>query len=530
MSSWGHIGNGGLAVHGLRNLSMIAKLTAVAAVAVLAVVAVAWAQLASLRPDLLATREKTTRDIVQAASSIVAGYVQRAEPTPADTARQQAAALAALKDLRYDGQQYVWVNDMNPTMLMHPIKPDMDGTDLAATTDSNGTHLFVEFVNTVRTQGSGFVTYLWPKPGADQPVPKLSYVQGVPAWGWVIGTGLYLDDVDAAVSAAQWGIIGRTALIMILLLGLVFLVSRSVTRPLRVLTSALDGLAAGNEDVELPPDSKDEIGRCVASARVLRDGLIAQHTLGRENEALQVQAAADRRRTAEALSLRLRETVDGAMERIHARVDSLAGASDDLAGGADRLVGSVAAIGDQAAEATDAATRAAGDADVVVDTVAGLSAAADRIGGVVDVIRKVAFQTNLLALNATIEAARAGSAGKGFAVVAHEVQELSQQSSRASDRIAGQVREIQDSTGAAATALTRIAGTVRGLGQATSSVSASLDGTHAATGTTRDVGVRAEVSANRLVADRVSTAANQLAVETGQLRQEVEELAAELVR
>jgi methyl-accepting chemotaxis protein len=112
-------------------------------------------------------------------------------------AEAQKAALAELATLRYGGQEYFWVNDMTPTMVMHPIKLELNRKELGGMADANGKRPFVEFVETVKRSDAGFVDYMWPKPGSEAPVAKISYVQCFEAWGWVVGSGIYLDDVDA---------------------------------------------------------------------------------------------------------------------------------------------------------------------------------------------------------------------------------------------------------------------------------------------------------------------------------------------
>lgn len=93
-------------------------------------------------------------------------------------AEAQKRAMARVAGLRYGSNDYFWINDMHPKMVMHPIKPEMNGNDLSSYKDPNGKLLFVDFVNTVKKAGSGFVPYEWPKPGFDKPQPKLSYVVG----------------------------------------------------------------------------------------------------------------------------------------------------------------------------------------------------------------------------------------------------------------------------------------------------------------------------------------------------------------
>ena len=114
----------------------------------------------------------------------------------------QKRAMARLAALRYGNNDYFWVNDMQPRMVMHPIKPEMNGNDLSTYKDPNGKTLFVDLVSAVKKDGAGFVPYEWPKPGFDKPQPKLSYVVGFAPWDWVIGTGVYIDDLKAQTWAS----------------------------------------------------------------------------------------------------------------------------------------------------------------------------------------------------------------------------------------------------------------------------------------------------------------------------------------
>ncbi len=120
------------------------------------------------------------------------------------TADAQKMALAAVKNLRYMGNEYFWINDLEPKMLMHPIKPEMDGKVLADDKDPNGKRIFVDMAALARDKGEGVVNYMWPKEGSSQPVPKVSYVKLVREWGWVVGSGIYVDDVQAEMAKIKW--------------------------------------------------------------------------------------------------------------------------------------------------------------------------------------------------------------------------------------------------------------------------------------------------------------------------------------
>ena len=134
--------------------------------------------------------EKKLQDLIQVAYQIVEFA---ANITGVSKEERQQLAMAAIKNIRYGSNGYVWINDLKPTMIMHPFKPQLDDTDLTEFKDSNGKHLFVEMVKAVQKTGEGSVSYIWPKPGQEDPVLKISYLKLYKPWGWILGTGVYVD-------------------------------------------------------------------------------------------------------------------------------------------------------------------------------------------------------------------------------------------------------------------------------------------------------------------------------------------------
>src|SRR3984893_10938010 len=155
----------------------------------------------------------------------------------------QKRAMARLAALRYGNNDYFWINDMQPRMVMHPIKPEMNGSDLSTYKDPNGKTLFVDFVEAVRKDGAGFVPYEWPKPGFDKPQPKLSYVVGFAPWNWVIGTGVYIDDLKAQTWASTQRSLIAAGLVLVLALAVSMFVARGITGALQHMTGAMKDLA-----------------------------------------------------------------------------------------------------------------------------------------------------------------------------------------------------------------------------------------------------------------------------------------------
>ncbi|WP_196259428.1 methyl-accepting chemotaxis protein [Pelagibacterium limicola] len=237
--------------------------------------------------ELVDERRTMLSGLTDTAAAVIENYAGMAAAGELSEEEAQARALTAVRSMRYDGVEYFWINDSHPRMIMHPIRPELDGQDLSQNADPNGKLLFVEFVETVRASGSGFVDYLWPKPGSDEPQPKISHVAGT-AWGWIVGTGVYTDDLDAKfwenillLSAA----LGAGFLVMG---GAAFVITRSITRPVNALTAAMGRLAEGDSTVEIPAaEARDEVGDMARAVLVFKQAAIDKEAM--EAEALEAR-------------------------------------------------------------------------------------------------------------------------------------------------------------------------------------------------------------------------------------------------
>ncbi len=156
----------------------------------------------SVEERLLDRKREMTSELTNSAWSIVSDYHREVEEGSLSLEDAQQAAVERIRRLRYgpDGMDYFWITDMHPRMVMHPYRPDLEGTDLTDFTDPDGVRPFVEFVEAVRERSSGYVTYVWQwQDDPDRLEAKESYVRGFEPWGWVIGTGLYVDDVQEEI-------------------------------------------------------------------------------------------------------------------------------------------------------------------------------------------------------------------------------------------------------------------------------------------------------------------------------------------
>ncbi|PWC49318.1 bacteriohemerythrin [Azospirillum sp. TSA6c] len=491
-------------------ISIKGKIALILAAAGLGLALVAAVSLMSLRAEMMADRQDKTRNVVEVAHSLIAHFEAQERAGTLPRVQAQAQAKAALKSLRHDGEEYFFITDLAPRMIMHPIKPELDGTDVSRNADPNGKLLFQEFVRVVKADGAGFVDYLWPKPGSAQPVAKLSYVKGFAPWGWLIGSGIYIDDVDIAFREAALRLAGTGLLIGLAAVLLALLVSRAIVRPLDGLGRVMEDLAGGDSAVAVPGLGRgDEIGAMARTVEIFR---VQQIDLARHWERQKIehrvteQRAGALKRLTDRFDATIAETIrtvgaavatlETTARALSATADcnrreatSVASASQQasssvqtVASAAEQLTGSIAVIGEQVVTSSTISTQAVEASHKAGERIDGLGQAAQKIGEVADLIAGIAGQTNLLALNATIEAARAGEMGKGFAVVASEVKTLANQTAKATEEIARHIADVQEATRAAVTAIREIGSIVARSDEIGTSIAAAVQQQGAATG------------------------------------------------
>lgn len=431
--------------------------------------------------DILSGYKTEVKAEVETALSIVQHYYGLSQSGKITEDQAKSDAEEALRDFRYgdDGSGYVWIDDTDYTLVMHPILPDQEGANRKGLEDKNGVMIIQEIVK-VADKG-GYKEFMFTKSDGKTVAPKIAYSKAFPQWNWVITTGCYTDDIKGNIAGSHNNIRinklfkGSTIFMIVESIVIVFamviistLVIKKVTKEINRIKDRLGMVADGDLSVSLDQIKRtDELGQMLSHTNlaigkfkdVIKKSLSTSKDVektGKEVKTIasSVADASDQISTAiegiageatnQASAI---NTVTSAVKEMQENTDNISSSIQQIGRSSDSLLKNSGEMkkhisvmqcssGDMTEQINDIAKKIVETSDTV-----------EQMSGIVNSIENIANQTNLLALNASIEAARAGEAGKGFAVVADSIKGLSEDTSSELANIKAIINDLVDKFG-----------------------------------------------------------------------------------
>ncbi|MGU3808443.1 methyl-accepting chemotaxis protein [Vibrio diabolicus] len=461
------------------------------------------AELARDRQELIETKKKE----LQAYMMMGVTAIKPLYDTDVNGSNKEAAK-EILKAMRFESDGYFFAYDSQGVNTLHAIKPSLEGKNLYDLKDENGVAVIAGLIDASQ-KGDGFLYFSWHKPTIDAQAPKLGYAEYLSKWGWVLGTGVYIDDIDQQVAMhrelkTQELKEHTLSAVLISVVGLIItsvltsiVVSKGI-QPLQHVAASLKDVAAGGGDLtaRLKVESQDEVGEVAAAFNEFMDKL---HPLMQDihRSATTVQTVSQDLNTQTSQASGQMQDHCLETDKVVTAVTQMSMTAKEVASNTNATAQAIEDANSQVTEAQheveqaiEGITELVREIDSTSDAISELSLQTEKITKVLDVIGEIAEQTNLLALNAAIEAARAGEQGRGFAVVADEVRSLASRTQNSTHEIGDMLKQLQNGVSRAVSTMS--VSQKRGVKTAEESalIQQSLSGVHHSIGTIRDMGIQ----------------------------------------